>query len=192
MVKEIDWRQKLIALKGPLTDHDKVDILLIYASFKPTAIITELACFRSDPASRKQFLEVVRSLKQILKGLKLEYALSLNYPKDSNQLTAPSFIARNKKTLALLMRAHKIKNTKQRRLRVGTLLGYPMTAVIAFANGEIMENSTLPAMFRRKPEMKFLNFKLSRNFKKEFGYLSKEACVIKKIAPKLYKRIVIK
>ncbi len=183
------WVTKLLKLEGILDDQDKADTLLVWDGFKPAAMI-ELSYFPRSKFSRKEFHKKIDGLEKILQKLDLHYRLRINYPKRKKEVTHYSYVARNQKKLAEIIVADAEMNTKKRRLQVGVLLGYPMTAVRAFANGKTFNFKSLPSKISQKNELKFLNFRLSRHWKKEFGYLKKKTEAIKKITPELYRKII--
>ena len=120
------------------------------------------------------------------------YQLHPNYPKSKLAYTKYSVIARDSKTLTKLIAAENQKNDKKRRTQVGILLGYPKTAVKAFGEYKVIDVRTLPSSILKKPEMKFLHFRLSKHWKTELRYVKRRAEIIKKTSPELYKQIAKK
>ena len=183
------WINQLVALKRIIADQEIAGILLVWDGFKPAAMI-ELSYFPRSKFSRKEFHKKIGDLEKILQKLDLRYKLQINYPRRKNEITHYSYIARNQKKLAEIIAADAEINTKKRRLQVGILLGYPNTAIKAFANGNTLNFQNLPSVILQKKELKFLNFRLSKHWKKELIYLKKKAETIKKIAPELYRKII--
>lgn len=179
--------KKIILLRKVLSEQEIADILLVWGRFKPAAMI-ELSYFPAARFSRKEFRKKIGDLEKILQKLDLHYRLRINYPKRKKEVTHYSYIARNQKKLKEIIAADKEGNTKKRRLKVGLLLGYPRTAVQAFANGEVLNR--LPPHVLKREELKFLNFRLSRHWRRELDYVRKRTKAIKKISPKLYQRIL--
>lgn len=171
-----------------LSKTDFADILLVAHGFKPSALI-EVSLQPKSRISKKQFNAEVKTLRRKLKKLSLYFRLSPCFSSSCN-LNKASFVSSKKEILASLVRAEKIKNDKTRRLTIGKLLGYPMSSVRAFAEGRSIETTSLPKRILKKPEMAILNFRLSKNWKKELLYLKKKAFMLKKIAPELYQDII--
>jgi hypothetical protein len=184
------WINRLAGLKGIIADQEIADILLVWNKFKPAAMV-ELSYFPGSIVSRKEFHKKIDSFKKILRGLGLSYRLQVNYPKTTKEITHYSYIAKDRKVLEKVISAAIGKNVKKRRLKLGTLLGYPKTAVGAFAKGRALR-SLPPSIILKRPELKFLNFRLSRHWRKELGYIHGRAERIKRIAPELYLRILKK
>lgn len=183
--------KKLIKLRGALDDLNKADILLVWSRFKPAAMI-ELSYFPKSKISKKEFLNRIDNLKKILDELSLKYKLNLNFPKSRYSLTKFSFIARDKKTLSKLIKAQNLKDPKKRRLQVGLLMGYPKTAVKAFANNESIDLNELPEKIIQSKEINLLNFRLSKHWRSELKYLKKKSQELGRVAPELHKRILNK
>lgn len=188
-IKEEYWVTKLSEFKEILNDQDKTDLLLVWDGFKPTAMI-ELSYFPLATISRKEFHKKIGDLEKILQKLDLRYRLQINYPKRKKEVTHYSYIARNQKKLKEIIAADNEGNTKKRRLKVGLLLGYPKTAVKAFADGKALNLNDLPSKIYQKKELKFLNFRLSKNWPEEFEYVEQRAKAIKRMNPELYRRIL--
>jgi len=181
--------KELVSLQNILNDQSIADILLVRSWFKPSALV-EVSYLPHRQYSRSQFLTAVRHLEKILQKLGLFYKLHLNYPKNQNNLTQFSYIALDPKMLKKLIKADERRDTKKRRMEVGKLLGYPKTAVVAFANGKVFARSKLPKAILKTSTIKFLNFQLSRNWKRELKYVRRRAQEIEKISPVLFRRIV--
>ncbi len=181
--------KKLINLKSIINDLDKADILLVWGKFKPATMI-ELSYFKTSGFSKKIFHKNIESLEKILRDLKLEYKIRLNYPKSRNELTKYSLITPNKETLKKLIITEIEKNDRKKRMHFGILLGYPKTAVKAFADNRSIKTIDLPITTRRKLELKFLNFRLSKNWRKEIIYLQKKVKAIHSVSPELYQKII--
>lgn len=179
-------------LTAILDDQHIADILLVWSGFKPAALI-ELSYFPRIGFSREKFHKKITDLEKIFENSGLCYELRLNYPKSKNEHTRYSSVAKDKKTLVKLKKASTIKNTRSRRIKLGTLLGYPRTAVFSFANGTALDYRDLWQEMRKSKELKFLNFRLSkRHWHRELKYLKKRASAIKQISPELYKKITHK
>ncbi len=181
--------RKLIELKKFLSDQDMADILLVWDGFKPAAIV-ELSYFPRSKFSREEFHRKIGNLKKILQKLDLHYRLQVNYSKRKREVAHYSYIARNQKKLEEVIVADAEMNTKKRRLQIGVLLGYPKTAAEAFANGKTLNYRNLPSAVSQKKELKFLNFRLSRHWRRELEYMRKRARAIKQITPDLYMKII--
>ena len=188
-IKERYWIRKLVRLEGFITDQDKADLLLVWDGFKPTAMV-ELSYFQRSKFSRKEFHKKIGDLEKIFQKLNLCYRLQINYPKRKKEVTHYSYIARNQKKLKEIIAADAEKNIRKRRLKLGVLLGYPKTAVQAFVDGKVL-NRFPPSVLKRE-ELKFLNFRLSKHWRKEFEYIRKRAKAIKQIVPEFYAQIVNK
>ena len=180
--------EKLTNLNGLVSSLDKADIILVWKKIKP-AVMVELSYFQKPNFSKRVFHKKVKELEKILRDLKLEYKIRLNYPKSQKELTKYTLIAPNKKILEKLISAEAENDIYKRRLRFGALLGYPKTAAKAFADNKSISITDLPTNVRRKPELKFLSFRLSKNWRKEIAYLKTKANKIKKLAPELYQKI---
>jgi hypothetical protein len=184
-IKALD---SLLATKYILSDLDKADILLVANGFKPSALV-DISYSPSARFSKTQFKREVGELEKILKALGLKYKLRVNYPKNKTAITRYSFVARDLRTLHNIIRASKKKHIYKRRMEVGILLEYPASAVKAFAEGRSFPIEKLPERVRRRAVMKFLNFRLSEDWKKELLFLERKAGMLKSIAPDLYKEI---
>lgn len=180
------WIKKLVRVERLIPDQEIADILLVWKGFKPAAMI-ELSYVPRVISSKKIFLRKVSDLQNILRGLSLTYRLHINYPTSAREITRYSYIAKNKQKLKGVVGADNEPDTKQRRLCVGKALGYPPTAVKAFAAGTYLKQS--PATITRMPELKFLNFRLSKQWRKELLYVRKKAKAIQKISPELFLRM---
>ena len=174
------FTKQLVKLREVLTVRDMADILLVWNGFKPAAMI-EISHY--SRMSRRKFLNKVHDLERILNRLKLKYKLNLNYPRRSDEITQYSFLAKSEKIIEKLIAVNAEENLVKRRLRVGKALGYPPSAVKAFAFKKWLDPKELPTSVRRSDEFKFLNFRLSENWQKEILYLKREALIIKKMVP---------
>jgi len=179
---------KLILLGGVFGYSQIADIILVFSGFKPAAMV-ELSRFRDSKLSLKSFSKKVEDLEKIMTLLSLEYKLHINYPKDKKEITSYSYVARDQRTLKKLVSAHNETSQKKRRLVVGKLLGYPKIAVGGFATGKVIEVGELPPEVLRLEELKFLRFRLSKNWKNELRYVRLMRDEIKNIAPALYQKI---
>lgn len=178
-------------MEGLITDQEIVDLLLVWCAFKPTAMI-ELSYYPRSKFSRKDFLEKTGELEKIFKKIGFHYQLYINHPKNKKEITRYSCVARSEKKLNELLAAYSEKNIKVRRLKLGALLGYPVTAVRAFANGTSLRLEDLPTSILRKDELKFLNFRLSKHWDAELAYLKRKAETIRKVAPDFFTKIINK
>ncbi len=183
--------KRLVRFGGILTDQDIGDVLLVQGGFKPAAMV-ELSYPPHVKFSKRKFLKKINDLKQIFRKLDLIYRLYINYPKNSREVTRYSYIARNEKTLKKLIAADAEKVIRKRRLETGALLGYPRTAVETFANGKSLSLEKLPKTALENTEFRFLNFRLSKHWRKEFIYAKRRASAIKNMSPELYNRILNK
>ena len=181
------WINRLVALKRIIADQEIADILLVWDGFKPAAMV-ELSYFPRLKFSRKEFYKKIGDLEKILQKLNLKYRLQVNYPKRKKEVTRYSYVARNQRKLKEIIAADAEINTKKRRLKVGLLLGYPKTAIHAFANSKVLNR--FPSYVLKREELKFLNFRLSKHWKEELVYLKRKAEVIKRIVPDLYIKII--
>jgi hypothetical protein len=162
------------------------DILLVSAGFKPAALVE----ISQNKNSKKDFQEKIKQLQKELVALSLKSKIHPNYTRNSNVYTRHSIIAKNQKLIKVLARAEKEKNTHKRRTKTGLLLGYPRTAVNAFANNQSLDLDALPKNIKNKTEFRFLNFRLSqKNWKEELIYLKKKVALIKKQYPNFYGKI---
>lgn len=76
-------------------------------------------------------------------------------------------------------------------LLLGKALGYPDTAVTAFAAGEWVNQDTLPDEIKNDDAMAFLNFRLSRDhWQDEFLEVKRRAELMRTTFPELYEKIV--
>ena len=176
-------------MKTLLGDQSIADILLVWSEFRPAALV-EISYLPQSTISRLKFHRTVHDLEEILRKLTPWYQLKLNYPKGPGELTQYSCIAKDQSTLRKLIAASVEKNIKKRRRQLGALLGYPKTAIVAFANGKTFDLHKLPpAIFKKIKDIKFLNFRLSRHWREELKYIEKRAKEIKKISPELHRRI---
>ena len=95
------------------------------------------------------------------------------------------FLARSKAQAALLAAAViEFDHTK-----IGTSLGFPPTAVAAFATGDVIPVDEIPKSTQKvnKDSMKFLGHMVSRqNWQDEISYLPNFARRIKEISPSIY------
>jgi len=185
-IKNGYWIKRLVRRGGLLADQEIADILLTVEGFKPAAMI-ELSYPPRATFPRKEFHKKISDLRKILQKLGLSYRLQINYPKDAREVTRYSYVAKDRKKLKKIIAADTERNIRKRRLQLGALLGYPTTAIEAFANGKAIDR--LPAIAAKKKESKFINFRLSRHWRKELQYVKRRAELIKQIAPELYKRI---
>jgi len=183
------WIKSLTQLQGLLSDNEKADIILDWFGLKPAAMI-EVSCYKR--MSKKDFLKKVATLKNILTGLGLRYKLHLNYPKRSNEVTRYSFVAKNEKIFKRIIVANAEKDIIVRRQRVGKLLGYPSTAIKAFSETNHLHPQDLPIPIKDLEILKFLNFRLSKNWRTELSYVKRRMRIIKRVAPDLYKKIINK
>ncbi len=184
--------KELLKFNKILDYKSMADIVLVWSGFKPTAMVA-ISYLSKSGFSKKEFLKSIDNLKNILNGLKLKYQLNINYPKSSQEITKYSYITKTNLMLKKIIIADTKKNTKQRRLKTGKLLGYPISAVNAFAKSgafNCLGLQNLPPDVLKNKYIKFLNFRLSKkNWKKEMEYVKKKAQMIKRISPELYKRI---
>lgn len=185
-IKRRCWIKKLVRRGGLLADQEIADILLTAAGFKPAAII-ELSYPPHETFSRKEFHKKISDLRKTFQKLGLSSRLHINYPKDAREVTRYSYLAKDRKKFKNIAAAEAERNTRKRRLQLGALLGYPTTAIEAFANGKALHR--LPVIAAKRKESKFINFRLSRHSKRELAYAKRRAELIKQIAPELYKRI---
>lgn len=174
-----------------LDDQSIADILLVWSRFKPGALV-EISYPSRTPISRRKFHKAVADFKEVLGKLGLHYELKVNYPKTADARTRYTPIAKNGKVLKKLAAALREKDVKKRRVKTGLLLGYPKTAATAFAGGDYFSRRDLPSSFSKAKYLKFLNFRLSRFWRKELSYVKRKAGEIKKISPELYTRITRK
>jgi len=187
-IKNGYWIKRLVRRGGLLADQEIADILLTRDGFKPAAIV-EVSYPLHATFSRKEFHIKISDLRKILQKLGLSYRLHTNYPKNAREVTRYSYVAKDRKKFKKIIAAEAEKNIRKRRLQLGALLGYPTTAIEAFANGKALHR--LPAIAAKKKESKFINFRLSRHWQKEFEHAKKRAELIKQIAPELYRRIAL-
>ncbi len=185
-IKNGYWIKKLVRRGGLLTDQEIADILLTAEGFKPAAMI-EVSYPPRAAFSKKEFYKKISDLRKILQKLGLSCRLQINYPKDAREATRYSYVAKDRKKFKKIAAAEAERNIRKRRLQLGALLGYPTTAIKAFANSKAIDR--LPAIAAKKKESKFINFRLSRHWRKELQYVKRRAELIKQIAPELYKRI---
>ncbi len=171
-----------------LSDQDMADILLVWKDFKPAAIF-EISYFENSKRARNDFLKEVEQLKKLLKKLDLKSKIRTNRPKSKNALTKFSIASKDQMIIERILAAEKIKNSMHRKMQIGKLIGYPLTAVKAFAKNESIALNSLPISVKRNKILKFLNFRLSKDWKKELPYLAEKAKILKKAAPSLYKKI---
>ncbi|OGY97478.1 MAG: hypothetical protein A3A43_00545 [Candidatus Liptonbacteria bacterium RIFCSPLOWO2_01_FULL_56_20] len=183
------WIKKLTGLTALLDDQSIADILLVRSGFKPGALV-EISYHPHSSVSQPEFHRAVNGLREILKKLRLYYKLHENYPKTTRARTRYTCIARDKGTLKELVAALANKDVRKRRFEIGMLLGYPETAVAAFASNRPLDNRNLPRLVSIAKEFKFLNFRLSRNWREELGYLRRRAKEIKRLSPELHARIL--
>lgn len=174
-----------------LHNQDKVDVLLVLDKSKPAAII-EISYFKDSGFTKRSFQNQIVLLSDILTQLNLANKLKLNYPKSPEDLTEYSLIALDRKMIGRLDHAQNNKDAFQRRLNLGRLLGYPDSAITAFSQGRSIDINQLPKSVRDSVELKFLNFRLSENWQEELTYLKERANKIRKVAPRLYSKILEK
>ena len=185
-IKNGYWIKKLVRRGGLLADQEIADILLTAEGFKPAAMI-EISYPSCATFSRKEFHKKISDLRKIFQKLGLRYRLHINYPKNAREVTRYSYIAKDQGKFKKIIAAEAERNMRKRRLQLGALLGYPTTAIEAFANGKALDR--FPAIAAKKKESKFINFRLSRHWQEELAYAKRRAKLIKQIAPELYKRI---
>ncbi|MEK7212463.1 MAG: hypothetical protein AAB686_02190 [Patescibacteria group bacterium] len=183
------WIKKLTDLTTLLDDQSIADILLVWSGFKPGALV-EISWTPHAAISREGFHKTVSDFEEVLRKLRLQYALKKNYPKTIRTRTAYTCIARDERMLKKLTAALGEEDKKMRRLKIGVLLGYPKTALAAFANNKQFNSRDLPQPVSKAKEFKFLNFRLSQNWQEESGYLREKAREVKRLSPELYARIV--
>lgn len=163
-----------------LQKNDVADIALVAQGFKPAAML-EITYFKNSKITKREFSKQVNLLKKMLKNLNLQYKMRINYPMSKNELTQFSIIARNQKIIKKILVAEKEKNPVTRRLQIGQLMGYPKTAVNAFAKDKSITISDLPMSIQKNRNLKFLNFRLSKNWRNEIKYLNKRVKILKKL-----------
>lgn len=185
MKKEID---KLAKLTNLLNVNDVADILLVVDGFKVAALIEVSIPPNTNKSQRLK--KELQELREILKNLNLAYRIIINKIDTKTQLGKYSFIAKDAKTLKKLIQANQEKDAKTRKLKTGLLLGYPKSAVVAFANNNSISNSDIPKYILKRNYFKFLNFRLSKSWKEEIKYLELKANRIKKISFDMYKKVV--
>ena len=185
-IKNGYWIKKLVRRGGLLADQEIADILLTAEGFKPVAMIEVSYPLRAT-FSRQEFHRKISDLRKILQKLGLSYRLQISYPKDAREVTRYSYVVKDRKKLKKIIAADTERNIRKRRLQLGALLGYPTTAIEAFANGKALNR--FPATVAKRKESKFINFRLSKHWQKELAYAKRRAKLIKQIAPELYKRI---
>jgi hypothetical protein len=173
-------------LKKIFSDEDKLDILLVWNGFKSAALI-EISFLNS--ISKNSAKKKVQYLKHLLHRLGLRYRLRINYLQREDEVTYYSFVAKDTSTLKKLISAYAERDRKKRILKTGKILGYPSSAVRAFANRKSINIIDLPISIRKKAEFKFLNFRLSPNWRKELLYVRKIMHELKKISPDFYKKM---
>lgn len=181
-------KRKLISELSALTiisHQDIADIILVWISFKPAAMV-EVSYFPENGISKAEFTRKVKRLKEILEELDLAYKIKVNYPQKNTELTEYSYITRDKATLRKIISANALKDVKTRRMRVGELLGYPKTAIEAFAKNEYLAYRKLPKAVLKNKYFKFINFRLSKNWRKEMIYAKKRGEIIRKVSLRLY------
>ena len=191
--KKTPWVEAFVALpRRIITDRDKAAVLLVWNGYKPAAMV-EISCpWRLSLSSRKQFHKDVMDFKNKLHAGGLFYNIHVNYLREPNDLTHFSYIASSKRLLRGLKSADSLRDIRRRRLRVGKFLGYPMSAVTAFANNESLNIHNLPKHITRNKLQKFLNFRLSKASRQEMKYVRDIARIIRRISPKLFNSIIAK
>lgn len=178
--------KKFVALSGVMSDHDKADVLLVWSGFKQVALV-DISCQKNTKG--KVFTNRIESLEKILRELSLKFKLHVNYPKNTREVTRYSYIAKTDRDLKSIMSADAEKNQKIRRMKTGLLLGYPKSAVVAFANNKSVDAGKLPKRIFEGPIGAFLTFRLSKKWRDELDYVKKYSQEIKKISPEIYKKI---
>ena len=172
-----------------MRDQEIADIILVESGFKPAAMVELAHPIRASAASWERYQKKVRSFEKTLRDSGLFYALRINRIKTSSDVTKYSYIAKDRRTLKKLAMASAEKNTGKRRLVLGKILGYPISAVRAFARNKSIQNNDIPARVRRSVFWKFLNFRLSQSWREEMEYVYKRARAIRHESPEFYKKI---
>jgi len=171
-----------------LFNDDKVNVLMIIAGLKP-------ATFMSFPGGQKEFQDAIDSLTKNLDIFNLPYKITVevDYLEEGGEKHpiewTTVYVGKNEEALGKLFEMLQGDTVGDR--SSGLALGIPETAIEAFVNKEIMLVEDLPEEIQNSDEIKFLSFKLSRQYwREELGVARQRMKVTKKLAPDLYKQII--
>ncbi|MCC2630984.1 MAG: hypothetical protein K0S38_793 [Candidatus Paceibacter sp.] len=171
-----------------LSPRFKGYIILVYAGIKPATI------FQMNNRSGKKesnFEQEIEKLQSVLDTFRLSYAVQSS---DRERKIVSFFVAKDKETRDEFLAAYDGKlRSPERDERLGTVLGFPPTAVEAFSHNEenIIREKDLPQDVRDSEEFVFKHFVLSKNnWQEEFEVVKKMAATVKAYAPNLYNTII--
>ncbi len=189
--------------KSSLDVQSKQDLFLVYVNAKPAMRYPSYSKYYriESEVKKRENLQKIESgkkeIEEILKIIKLFYLFE-EFLLDDNGLKGYRFlIGKNEKNVIELRDALKSESAEE----IGLALGYPKTAVRAFAEGEILDKYDylrfLPQKEKEKLEkekiFKFVNFGLSKeNWKEELNIIRNYQILIKQNAPSLYNEIIKK
>lgn len=190
----MDTAKKELIEDLPLSADHLIYLVLIVAGKKPAAwlqysshIWREGDAPRHIPAEDRALIE--SSLQQLGLSYKIESRITdagLNQPANGRRRhheLLDIFVAKNDGALASLLSAREAKNWRA----LGTVLGYPQTAVDAFADGKSIGKDELPIEVQLSEPAQFIGFKLSPdNWKDELQEVETWATYIKENTPIVY------
>ena len=186
--------EKLESLQGMIAD-DKGTILLVSGGLKPAGLVV----VQGEPFRRSSEIvhihpSVTTTLDEILEDLNIKYFTATtimdalpNKIYDQEQEVMRIFISKNQETAQQLMIA--FDDLQNNHHLVGTLLGYPGTAIDAFLTPDMLELSNHPTATQEVSEtnMRLLGHRLSKaHWRDEVKYLEPAGNYIKSVSSKIY------
>ena len=189
--------KSLESLTGMLPE-DKASMLLVYGGLKPSAhIVMQGVPFRSSTDTVHIKTKLVKKLDVILSELSLSsvvtYEMMVARSSDEHTMlqevmriyVAPSTEIANQLKVAF-------DHVSENHTYIGTLLGYPNTAVTAFLTTNMLDwdNHPLSTDEVSEDNMRLLGHRLSKNnWRKEVEYLERYGNFLKQVSPAIYSEI---
>lgn len=173
---------------------EKVNIILVIAGVRPATVLDfEIPITSNHFQAEKELSDTVQAIEGLVKSSGLAFHVS-NVERSDFQGTGQAslachiFVAQDVTIVSQVVSAWQTKNT----VEIGRLLGFPRTAVEGFATSlqGKQDLKELPPDLKKEPWAKFLQYRISENWKEEIKTAQSWASTIEKLAPHLYDRIV--
>lgn len=173
-----------------ISDHDKSEIAFVLLGVKPAFFIAWW-----EPSSASKLIE---QEAHELESFLLEQVLfvRIKFAIEAQSIWCKCYCARDKDSLSKLVDSDYVDGDSRPVLikkdkNLGNILGYPQTAVDAYISGQSVDDDVLPLSVVNSPEYKFVGFRMSKlHWKDEFDEAVVRVCMLKKLFPKLYQRII--
>lgn len=173
-----------------ISDHDKVEIALMFLGLKPAFLIAWWEPLNKENLTQNE----ARELEQFL--IKNGFKVRIIFTTENQSVWCRFFCAKDNETLENLIGADYVEGDskeiiKKKDEKLGILLGYPKTAVEAYTNDTCINDDELPDEVKKSPVLKFIGRRLSRvNWSKEFEDTEHYIGILKSTLPNLYNRVV--